>query len=245
MFHDIFDIKWVELGDVFIRALLSLLTLFFVTKLLGKKQVSQLSLFDYVIGISIGNFAAEMTINLESQYLNGIFAVVIFGVIAYLVSYLTMKSIVLRRFFIGVPTVLIQHGKLLEKNMKKAKFDVNDLLEECRNAGYFNLEDIDCAILEVNGMLSVLPKVEKRPVNVKDMDLSVAQEGMCANVVIDGKMMINNLKNIHKDEEWLRQQLKIQGYSSLEKILLATVDIHEKVVVYEKNVAIDGYQVFE
>lgn len=101
MFADIFEVKWIELLDVFIRALLSLITLFLIAKMLGAKQVSQLSLFDYVIGISIGNFAAEMTINLESQYLNGILAVVVFGFVAYFVSFLTMKSIKLRRFFYG------------------------------------------------------------------------------------------------------------------------------------------------
>lgn len=245
MFGDIFDVKWVELWDVFLRAIVSLVTLFLVTKMLGKKQVSQLSLFDYVIGISIGNFAAEMTINLETNYLNGIFAVVIFGAIAYLISYITMKSIVLRRFFIGIPTVLIQHGKLLEKNMKKVKFDINDLLEGCRTAGYFNLEDVEYAVLEVNGVLSILPKVDKRPVTVGDMQLKVPQEGLCANVVIDGKIMKQNLDNIHKDQEWLLKQLKVLGYQDIDKILLATVDIHEKVVVYERNVSVLDYNVFE
>lgn len=240
-----FDIKLMELCDVFLRAILSLVTLFLVTKMLGKKQVSQLSLFDYVIGISIGNFAAEMTINLETNYWNGIFAVVLFGVIAYLISYITMKSITLRRFFIGVPTVVIQHGKLLEKNMKKVKFDVNDLLEECRSAGYFNLEDIEYAVLEVNGMLSILPKVDKRPVTVGDMQLKVPKEGLCANVIIDGKIMKQNLDNINKDKEWLMKQLKVMGYSDIRQILLATVDIHEKVVVYERNATILDYNVFE
>lgn len=240
-----FDIKLVELCDVFLRAILSLVTLFLVTKMLGKKQVSQLSLFDYVIGISIGNFAAEMTINLETNYWNGIFAVVLFGVIAYLISYLSMKSIVLRRFFMGVPTIMIQHGKLLEKNMRKVKFDINDLIEECRSAGYFNLEDIEYAVLEVDGMLSILPKVGKRPVTVGDMQLKVPKEGLCANVIIDGKIMKHNLDNINKNQEWLIKQLKVMGYTDIRQILLATVDIHEKVVVYEKNTSILDYNVFE
>ena len=106
------DINYNELFNVVIRGLLSLITLFLVTKLIGKKQVSQLSLFDYVIGISIGNFAAEMTINLESEELYGIIAVLLFGGIAYLVSVGTMKSIKLRRFFMGSPTILIEHGKI-------------------------------------------------------------------------------------------------------------------------------------
>ena len=109
------DINIRELFDVSHRALLSLITLFLVTKMLGKKQVSQLSLFDYVIGISIGNFAAEMTINLETNEFNGILAVVLFGVFAYTISFLTTKSIHLRRFFQGTPTIIIQKGKILER----------------------------------------------------------------------------------------------------------------------------------
>ena len=118
---DTMDFNINELLDVSERAILSLITLFLVTKMLGKKQVSQLSLFDYVIGISIGNFAAEMTINLETNEINGILAVVLFGVFAYFISYLTTKSIYLRRFFQGTPTIIIQNGKILEQNLKSQK----------------------------------------------------------------------------------------------------------------------------
>src|SRR5574344_2442473 len=108
---DCMNINMNELFNVVVRAIISLITLFLITKLIGKKQVSQLSLFDYVIGISIGNFAAELTINLDSTAINGIVAIIVFGVTAYIVSIITMKSIVLRRFFMGTPTIIIQNGK--------------------------------------------------------------------------------------------------------------------------------------
>lgn len=235
MFADIFEVKWIELLDVFIRALLSLITLFLIAKMLGAKQVSQLSLFDYVIGISIGNFAAEMTINLESQYLNGILAVVVFGFVAYFVSFLTMKSIKLRRFFMGTPTIVIQKGKLLESNLKKLKLDVNDLLEECRCNGYFNIEEIEYAIMEVNGNISILPKGKYKPVVIQDLDLEVPKQGLCANVIIDGKLMSNNLKIALKDEAWLLNEINKQGYDDYSKILLATLYINGKLTVYERN----------
>ena len=239
------DIDFGELLNVTIRALSSLITLFLVTKMLGKKQVSQLSLFDYVIGISIGNFAAEMTINLESKEINGIWAVVLFGLFAYSISYLTMKSIVLRRFFMGTPTILIQDGKILENNLRKMKFDINDMLEEIRSAGYFDLSQVEYAILEPNGEVSILPKPEYRPVTPKDMKLKVEKEGLCSNVIIDGKIMINNLKNINKKEDWLIKQLKVKGYSDISKILLATIDVNEKVVIYERNYNLDSKDVLE
>lgn len=228
-----FDLN--ELLIVIVRAYISLITLFLITKMLGKKQVSQLSLFDYVIGISIGNFAAEITINFDSSLIYGIVSVLIFGTFAYTISILTMKSIKLRRFFIGVPTVLIDKGQILEKGLKKVKFDINDLLEECRGNGYFDLNEIDYAIMEVNGKVSIMPKQPYKPITLKDMNLKESNQSLCANVIIDSNIMENNLKNMNKNIEWLEQQLKIKGYESLDNILLATLDKNEKFTVYEKN----------
>lgn len=238
------NINYNELFNVVIRGLLSLITLFLVTKLIGKKQVSQLSLFDYVIGISIGNFAAEMTINLESEELYGIIAVLLFGGIAYLVSVGTMKSIKLRRFFMGSPTILIEHGKILQNNFYKVKYDINDMLEQCRVNGYFDISEIDYAIVEANGELSILAKSEYLPVNRNDMKLKVSKNGLCANVIIDGKVMYNNLKKINKDEKWLNKELKLKG-KDISDIILATVDINDKVVFYERNKGVVSLDVLE
>ena len=158
------------------RSLMSLIVLFLATKLIGKKQVSELSLFDYVIGISIGNFTAEMTMNLDGQYINGVVALMTFGVIAYLISLVTMKSIRLRRFFIGVPTIIIQNGKIIEKAMRHVMIDINDLLEQCRINGYYDLTQIEYAIMEANGKISIMPKADYRPLTPNDMNLKVQKE---------------------------------------------------------------------
>ena len=241
---DIMAKELFELGDVSLRAIISLITLFLITKLLGKKQVSQLSLFDYVIGISIGNFAAEMTINLESEYLHGTLAVIIFGLVAYFVSVVTMKSIHLRRFFMGRPTILIQDGKLLMKGLQKVKFDVNDLLEQCRANGYFDISEIAYGVLETSGQLSILPKAEyKNPVN-KDLNIKVGKSGLCANVIIDGKIMQDAVRNMNVDDRWIMHELKVQG-KKIENVLLGTLDNNKKLMVYEKNVNLDIEDVLE
>ena len=235
---------WIEVLDVIFRSFISLITLFLVTKALGKKQVSQLSLFDYVIGISIGNFAAEATINTESQYMNGIVSVLMFGLVAYLINYTTMKSMRLRRFFMGVPTILIQDGKLINNNLKKVKFDLNDLLEECRSKNYFDISQIKYAIMEVNGDISILPKDEYRNVTLKDMKLKPQKEGLCANVIIDGNIMYNNLSNTKKTKDWLLKELKVHG-KNLDEVLLATIDINDKLMIYDRNLDIEDYNVLE
>ena len=216
------------------RALISLAVLFLVTKMIGKKQVSELSLFDYVIGISIGNFAAEMTINLESQEINGIVAVLIFGIVAYIVSYITMKSIYLRGFFIGVPTIIIDKGKINYKNMKKFKMDINDLLEQARINGYFDLSEIEYGIMEANGIMSFkLKDIYDTPTN-KDLNINTKNIGICANIIIDGKYMKNNISNMNKNLEWVENKIKDMGYN-INNILLATLNEKDEINIYLKE----------
>lgn len=245
MINDILNTNWYEIGIVASRAIFSLVTLFLVTKMIGKKQVSELSLFDYVISISIGNFAAEMTMNLDSQVLNGFVSLVIFGSIATMVAILTMKSVILRRFFMGTPTIIIQNGAFVLKNLKKIKFDMNDFLETARNAGYFDVSQIKYAIMEADGKISFLPKEEYLPVTNKDMNLKPSNQGLCANVIIDGKIMKKNLENINKDESWLIKNLKVKGYNDLKDILLATIDVNEKLVVFNKKDVSDVKNILE
>lgn len=235
----------MECLTIILRSLFSLITLFIVTKIIGKKQVSELSLFDYVIGISIGNFTAEMTMNLDGQFLNGVVAIVVFGLVSYIVSIVTMKSIILRRIIIGVPTIIIQNGKIIEKGLKDVKLDVNELMEECRDKGYFDLTQIEYAIMETNGKISIMPKAEYKPITPKDMNLKVKKAGLCANIVIDGHYMKNNIKNINKTVEWVEKELKVKGYRDINKILLATLDIEDKITIYEKNKSVNIYNVLE
>lgn len=227
------------------RSLMSLIVLFLATKLIGKKQVSELSLFDYVIGISIGNFTAEMTMNLDGQYINGVVALMTFGIIAYLISLVTMKSIRLRRFFIGVPTIIIQNGKIIEKAMHHVMIDINDLLEQCRINGYYDLTQIEYAIMEANGKISIMPKADYRPLTPNDMNLKVQKEELQANVIIDGVIMQNNLENMNKSIDWLEKELKVKGYKEYNDIILAILDNNDKLTVFDKNNNIKVHNVLE
>ncbi len=224
----------MDLLHVSFRALLSLVTLFLVAKVIGKKQVSQLSLFDYVIGISIGNFAAEMTINLDSDIMFGTLAVLIYGFVAYLINILTMKSIVLRRFITGKPNMVIKDGVILEGGLKTVKFDINDLLEQCRSMGYFDVSEIAYALVESDGKLSILPKGDSRNVTVSDMGLKAKRSSMCANVIMDGNVMELNLKEMGRSKDWLLDELK-KKKKDVSDILLATVDGNGKLSIFEKN----------
>lgn len=231
--------------NICFRTILVLVILFFITKMMGKKQISELNFFDYVVGITIGSIAADISLDIEKNMIAGIAALFIYGFISYIISFVSIKSILARRFFIGVPTVLVEKGKIIESGLKKSKIDVNDLLMEARENGYFNLDEIDYALMEVNGNISFLPKEKEKPVTKRDMKIKCSNEGLTVNGIIDGKYMVNNMKAINKDKEWLDHELKVNGYDNYDNILLATIDNNYKVTIYEKNVKPDKNTVLE
>ncbi|MEG2814041.1 MAG: DUF421 domain-containing protein, partial [Oscillospiraceae bacterium] len=143
----------IDMLDVALRAFLSIIFLFIITRLMGRKQISQLSFFDYVIGISIGSIAAGMATGISIPYIHGFIAMAIYTIIAILISILTSKSILMRRFVNGRAYLLIKSGKILEKNLQKVRYDINDLLSEARYAGYFDINDIEYAIMEASGRI--------------------------------------------------------------------------------------------
>lgn len=231
--------------NICFRTILILIILFFITKMMGKKQISELNFFDYVVGITIGSIAADISLDIEKNMIAGIAALFIYGFISYIISFVSIKSILARRFFIGVPTVLVEKGKIIESGLKKSKIDVNDLLTEARENGYFNLDEIDYALMEVNGNISFLPKEKEKPVTKRDMKIKCSNEGLTVNAIIDSKYMVNNMKAINKDKEWLDHELKVNGYDNYDNILLATIDNNYKVTIYEKNVKPDKNTVLE
>lgn len=231
--------------NICFRTILVLIILFFITKMMGKKQISELNFFDYVVGITIGSIAADISLDIEKDMIAGIAALFIYGFISYIISFVSIKSILARRFFIGVPTVLVEKGKIIESGLKKSKIDVNDLLMEARENGYFNLDEIDYALMEVNGNISFLPKEKEKPVTKRDMKIKCSNEGLTVNAIIDSKYMVNNMKAINKDKEWLDHELKVNGYDNYDNILLATIDNNYKVTIYEKNVKPDKNTVLE
>lgn len=231
--------------DIVLRSLLSSFSLFILAKLMGRKQISQLNTFDYIIGITIGSIAAEMTVNKDVEYWVCIVAMTSFALIGVLISYVTTKSITLRRVITGVPIILIERGKIIEEGLNKARFDINDLLQECRANGYFDISEIEYAMMEANGRISFLLKSKYNPVTPNDMKLKVSNKGLCANLVIDGNIIHEHLKNINKDEDWLLTRLKKEGYENCSNILLLICDTKEKFTIYEKNINLYNSKVLE
>ncbi len=231
------------LKDILMMALkgsIAVIYLFLVVKLLGKKQISELNIFDYIIGLSLGNIAAEMTVNKQISILGGIVSMTVYGLFSLTVSYLNEKSMWSRRFITGFPIVIIKDGKISREQLKKCKIDVNDLLQDARENGYFDISEINYAIMEPSGKVSFLPKAKYMPVTPSDMKLKVNEKALTYNLVIDGNIIKDSLKAINHDENWLFTRLKKEGYNDVNDLLLVTIDNKEKLTIYENYEKIDN-----
>lgn len=233
----------MELLELVFSAVLSLVVLFVLTKIMGYRQISQMSFFDYVVGITIGSIAAEMATDLDLHIWQPVLAMVIYGATAIILNLVAEKSIKARRFFTGVPVVLIQNGDIIPKNLKKVHYDINDLLSDARADGYFNISDIQFAVMENTGKVSFLPASDKRPVTAQDLNFKPQKEGLLANVVMDGKIMEAHLKQVGKDEQWLKKELDAQ-HLTVAETFLAVVDHNNTLTAYKKNVNKDGLELF-
>ncbi len=216
-------------------SLLSIIIMFLISKLLGNKQISELNMFDYINGITIGSIAAELSVSRQAdEIITAIIAMIVYGIVVFLFSILTIKSIKCRRFFSGRTLLLIENGKIYSKNLLKAKLDINDLLTKARTNGYFDISQINYAIMENNGEISFFPCSEYRPVTAGDLKLSPMPkpEYLNINIIIDGKIMSQNLKYCGVDETWLNKELSARG-KKVKDIFLATLDQNNTLHIYE------------
>lgn len=209
---------------VFVRAIMAFLSLLIFTELLGKKQISQLTSFDYILGITIGSIAGSMTTDLSSMawpHWVGLFTWVTAGLA---VDFLTTKSRTAARYIEGEPVIIIMNGKILEKNMRKLRYTASNLQQQLRCKDIFDISEVQFAVLEANGELSVLKNPEFQPVTAKDMNIPPAKTGIGIDLIYDGIIVDLNLKQINRDRKWLKSELKKQGINDPSEVFLATFE---------------------
>jgi len=216
-------------------SLIAIIALFVLTRIMGKKQMAQLNFFDYVVGISIGSIASEYAVVRAIHVSEGLTALAVFTLFSIVLSYVSMKSYRGRKLLDGTPVILVENGKIIEANLKKTKVNINDFLEECRQKDIFDIAGIEFAIMETSGRLSILPKSQNRPLTPKDMQIPTAYEGLCTNVVIDGKVIAEQLAAINLDSQWLNAELVKQGGARCEDVLLAYVDTSGALHIHMKQ----------
>ncbi|NLJ31664.1 MAG: DUF421 domain-containing protein [Clostridiales bacterium] len=204
-----------------LRSILTFIGLLGLALLMGRKQLSQITFFDYAVGITIGSIAAVLAVDRSVSVADGAIALVLWAVMPVIVGSIAMKSIRFRMLVDGEPKVVIQNGSIIHKNMRKEKYNMGDLLMQLRDKGIFDLSEVDFAILEPNGKLSVLKKPECSSVTLKEMNLSADYKGVMLELVIDGKIIEKSLKALGRDSDWLRNQLNKRNVTNVDDVIFA------------------------
>lgn len=217
-------------------ALFSLVVLFILTKLMGYRQITQLSMYDYIIGITIGSIASEMVVLSDiKDMVRPLTGMIIYALFTIILSFLSRQSLILRHWIEGNPITLYHNNQIDSTALKKAHLDVNEFLMQLRIQGYFDLTQLDTVILETNGNISIFPKSQYRPAIVDDLPIKAKKEKPSLALVMNGKLLKNQLLFIEKDEKWLEGQLKVQGYQDYKDILLVLCDQDNNITVYAKR----------
>lgn len=208
---------------VFVRGIIGFFSLLIFAKILGKQQISQLSFFDYVLGITIGSIAATLTTDLSSRAWPHFVGLLTWALLGYVMEYITLKWRYASKYIDGEPTIIIMNGKIMENALRKMKYKVSDIMGLLRNKDVFDLSQVYFAIIETNGQLSVLKKPEYEPLTPKDMSILKAPTGISTELIYDGILMHQNLKQLNKTEKWLMDQLKMQEIKDVSEVFLATL----------------------
>ncbi|QVY62118.1 YetF domain-containing protein [Cytobacillus gottheilii] len=213
-----------ELVLILLRSIAAFLILFFMTRIMGKKQISQLTFFDYCVGITIGSIAATMSVDQNVKALNGMLSLFIWGLFPILMAYFGMKSNAFANLTDGKPTILIQNGEIIEENMKKNLLNLSELMLLLREKSAFNVSDVEMAVLETNGELSVLLKSDKQSINAKMLNIPIKKEHGPHILILDGKIMEKSLIKLGYTDEWLLEEVQRQGASKFEDVFFAQLD---------------------
>ena len=222
----------MEILKVILTALLSVVSLFIITKIMGHKQVAQLDFFDYVSGITIGSIGAELATELEKPY-KPLIALAVYCGVSLIINMLAHKLPRTRKYINGTPTILFNDGKLYRPNLKKAKIDLSEFMLLCREQGYFDLDEIQTAIFEHNGKLSILPKAANRPATPEDLNITAKATHIGVEVIMDGRIMGENLSRMGRNEKWLEKQIKSQEFKDVNEIFLGVYRAEEdKLTLY-------------
>ena len=228
----------MELLKMILIPILSVAAIFLITKIMGHKQVAQLDFFDYVSGITIGSIAAELATELEEP-MKPLIALAVYGAVSVLLNLIAQKIPQARKYINGTPSILMKDGVIYRENLKKSKLDLSEFLLLCREQGYFDLDEIQLAVFEHNGKLSLLPRAASRPATPQDLGITAKMTHVGAEIIMDGRVMGENLGRMGLDEKWLTSRLKSEGYRDPKEIVLAVYRKGEDKLTLYPNVTLE------
>lgn len=209
---------------VVIRSVIAFFVLLFLVRLLGKQQVSQLTFFDYVVGITIGSIAATLSVQVNENTTATLAGMATWTALAFLLAFLGIHSVWVRKVIDGEATVVIENGRILDHNLAKIRIPTDELLSELRTQGVFSLADVEFALFEPGGKFSIQKKSQKQPVTPSDLNIPTQYDGLPTNLIMDGVILNDALRSLNLTRAWLYHQLEKQTISDITKISLAQID---------------------
>lgn len=224
----------MQILEYIIVPIISLVVLFIITKMMGYRQVSQLNMYDYINGITIGSIASELVMGGFDNILQPLIAMIVYAIVIITLSKLAASSLKLRKIIDGEAVVLYEDNQIYNEELEKAKLDIDEFLMQCRIAGYFNLNELQTVVLETNGSFSFFPKEKYRPVVVDDLNIKINKVKLPTVLVKEGKIFYENLKTIGQNEKWLENELNVQGIPLADVILMFQED-NSNIVTYTIN----------
>lgn len=213
------------------RAILSFLVLFTLARILGKKQISQLTFFDYVVGIVIGDMASTIAIDTSVKFINGLIGLIVYTLLSLIIAFVAIKSFKFRDLVESSPSILVKNGKIMEKNLFKHKMTFDDLMNGLRGKDAFKVSEVELAMLETNGQISVMKKPEYQSLTPKDIGLSTEEDHAPSLIIIDGTLLAKRLQYLGYTKEWLLEEIKKQGANKFEDVFLAQINSNGSVYV--------------
>jgi len=220
-----------EAAVVLVRGIIAFITLLIFARILGKQQVSQLTFFDYILGITIGSIAASLTTDLSSRAWPHWVGLATWTVAVWFVQWITLRSRAVAKYLNGEPVILIMNGQIMEENLKKMRYTIDELLEQLRHQMIFDLSIVEFAVLETNGKIAVLKKSQHAPVTPHDLNIPSKYKGLTTELIYDGVVIEENLKRVQRDRPWLDQQLKSLNIKSPGEVFLALLNTEGKLYV--------------
>lgn len=207
----------------------------FLTRNIGRKLISQMNFFDFIMGVSMGSIVAYAIVDKQFTSISAITSLILFSILTIVTGYLSMKSVTIRKLINSDPVTLVENGNIVDENMKKTKITINELKMKLREKSAFSLADVEFAIMETDGQLSVLPKADKKPLTPYNMKVNVTSSGLERDIIIDGTIIEENLKSAGLDKVWLKSELNKQNIKESSDVFYAGVDNTKKLYISKKS----------
>lgn len=223
------------MSSIILRTILKAIVIYFLalvlTKFVGRKIITKMNFFDFVMGVSMGAIITNAAIDKDARFISCVTTLIVFTILVIVIDYVSIKNFFVRKIIDYEPVVVIENGTIIDKNLKKLRMTVNELMMKLREKDNFSLDEVEFAIMEGDGQLSVLAKADKKALTPNDMKIKVKSSGLLKDIIIDGKIIENNLKVAGINKEWLENELKKHEIKNISEVFYAGIDSNKKLSI--------------